>query len=345
MLIGGILWGLIGDRLGRKGVLFGSIACYSISNLANAFITSTTQYAVLRFVAGIGLAGELGAGTTLAVESLPPRLRGYGTTLIATVGVLGAVAAALVAGFVPWRYAYAIGGALGLALLLARIGVHESDLFTTMGNEHRSTRKALGLLLCPKRLWRILCCVLIGVPTWFAIGVLITFAPELSITMGIESGVQARQAVLYTYLGLTAGDVLSGLLSQALQSRKKVMVLFICLGAVASGAYLFLVETASQLYLCASLIGVCMGYWAVLVTSSAEQFGTNLRATVATSVPNFIRAAVIPLSFAVLYLKSDLGFSLRESAAIVGSACFGLAILGLSQIRETFGVSVDFIEE
>lgn len=345
MLLGGIAWGILGDRIGRCSVLFGSIACYSLANIANAFVPDVTSYAVVRFIAGVGLAGELGAGTTLAVELLPAAVRGYGTTLIATVGVVGAVLACLVAGLVDWRWSYGIGGGLGLLLLAARIGTHESTLLHQFDVAHRRIGQVARLLLRPARLLRVFACVSVGIPTWFAIGVLITFAPELSREI-YGGSASARYAVLWAYSGLVVGDLLSGVVSQILKSRKRALFLFMTAGCAASGGYLWLSGSEEALYRWAFCIGLSMGYWAVLVTSAAEQFGTNIRATVTTTVPNFVRGAVIPLTMSVEALRplfSSQG--LVWSASAVGIGCYLMAVGGLFVIRETFGVTLDFVEE
>lgn len=345
MLLGGIAWGILGDRIGRCSVLFGSIACYSLGNIANAFVPDVTSYAVVRFIAGVGLAGELGAGTTLAVELLPAAVRGYGTTLIATVGVVGAILASLVAGLVDWRWSYGIGGGLGLLLLAARIGTHESALLHQVDVAQRRIGRVARLMLKPVRLLRLLACVAVGVPIWFAIGVLITFAPELSREI-YGGSASARYAVLWAYSGLVLGDLVSGVVSQLLKSRKQALFLFMTAGCVASGGYLWVSDGEAALYRWAFCIGLSMGYWAVLVTSAAEQFGTNIRATVATTVPNFVRGAVIPLTMTVEALRPlFVGQGLVWSASTVGLGCYLAAVGGLLVLRETFGVPLDFLEE
>lgn len=345
MLVGGVAWGVLGDRIGRCAVLFGSIACYSLANIANAFVLDVTTYALVRFVAGVGLAGELGAGTTLAVELLPAAVRGYGTTLIATVGVAGAVFASLIAGLVDWRWSYGIGGVLGLLLLAARIGTHESMLLHQVDVAQRRVGRVVRLLFKPRRLVRLVACVLVGVPIWFAIGVLITFAPELSREM-YGGAASPRYAVLWAYSGFVLGDLLSGLVSQMLKSRKRALFLFMTAGCAASGGYLWLSNGDVALYRWAFCIGISMGYWAVLVTAAAEQFGTNIRATVATTVPNFIRGAVIPLTIVVGALRPMFpAQGLLLSTSVVGIGCYLGAVGGLMWLKETFGVSLDYVEE
>ena len=227
MLVGGIAWGVLGDRRGRLSVLFGSIVLYSIANIANAFVHDVSTYAALRFIAGVGLAGELGAGITLVSEILPKEIRGYGTTIVASVGVMGAVVAVLVGDAFDWRIAYIVGGVMGLALLVLRIGVFESGLFEGVKQTTVARGNFFALFAKPARTRRYLSAVLVGLPIWYVIGILITFAPELGAAVGVTPAPRAARAVLFAYLGLTAGDLASGLLSQWMRSRKRALGLFL----------------------------------------------------------------------------------------------------------------------
>lgn len=344
MLIGGILWGVLGDKVGRKSVLFGSILTYSLANLANAFVGSVEAYAVLRVLAGIGLAGELGAAVTLVSEVMTPEKRGYGTTAIAGVGVFGAVAAALISQLVSWQNAYLIGGGLGLALLALRVSTYDSSLFDAVkASTHR--RGDLRMLLAPpERLRRYLACIAIGVPIWFSIGILVAFAPEIAGSMGITGPVTAGQAVLYAYAGLGLGDIAAGLLSQWLGSRRKAVALFLVLDALALTVYSQLGGAAPQTFLLVVFgVGFANGYWAVFATTAAEQFGTNLRATVATTAPNFVRGSLVLIELAWSGLKGSMGRV--EAAAAVGAVCLVIAAVALSQLRESFGKGLDWVEE
>ncbi|MBL8061050.1 MAG: MFS transporter [Chthonomonas sp.] len=343
MLIGGLLWGVMGDRKGRIAVLFGSILLYSVANIANGLVQNYEMYAVWRFLAGVGLAGELGAGITLVAETVAKEKRGYSTTLVATVGVLGAVVAAFVAKSVDWRTAYFIGGGLGLGLLVLRITVYESGMFERVKtSEH--VRGSLKMLFADRsRLMRYLHCILCGLPIWFVVGIFVTLAPEFGEALGVTPKPNALNAVLYCYIGLSVGDLLSGLISQWIKSRKKAIMLFIFASLLMSIAYLNLrgVSEATFNWVCIGL-GIAIGYWAVFVTTAAEQFGTNLRATVATSVPNFIRGSVIIFTLAFAALKPSFGI-LNAGMVLTLVAC-GLGLFSTAMLRESFGQELDFVE-
>jgi len=349
LLLGGLIWGIMGDKRGRLSVLFGSILLYSLANIANGFVTSVEQYAVLRFVAGIGLAGELGAGITLVAEVLPTRLRGYGTTLVATVGLMGAVLANFVAKQYDWQVAYWIGGGLGLVLLMARVSIFESGIFLKI-KEKTVQRGNFFLLFSNKvRFKKFMGSIFIGLPIWFTIGILITFSPEFAKALHVSGTVVAGDAVMYSYIGLAIGDLSSGLISQWLESRKKVVKLFIFLTLASILLYLFTPgRSAEAFYGTCFLLGVGVGYWALFVTIAAEQFGTNLRSTVATSVPNFIRGTVILLVPAFQFLRQELGGddqAVIYGALIVGVGTIIIALIALRYIHETFGHDMNFIEK
>jgi MFS family permease len=350
MLLGGVAWGVIGDRIGRLHILFGSITIYSIATIANGFVESLSAYAWLRFIAGFGLAGELGAGITLVSELLPARLRGYGTMLVASVGVSGAVAANLVATRFDWRAAYYTGGALGLVLLVLRIGVHESRLFqrALAGRGEDRTAVARGNFLALFTSWdrfgRYARSILIGMPTWFVVGVLMTAAPELARAMGVTGPVTAGDAIMFCYLGLVVGDVASGVISQLWRSRRNVVLLFLSLCTAGVAAYFVLPRGGppAALYAVCFALGVGAGYWAIFVTIAAEQFGTNLRATVATTVPNFVRGMVPLISAAFLWARGEVG--LVGGALLVGAGCLAIAFAAAIPLEETFGKDLDWME-
>lgn len=346
MLIGGLAWGILGDRYGRIQVLFGSILLYSIATFLNGYIEDINQYAILRFIAGIGLAGELGGGITLVAELLPKNKRGLGTTIVATVGVSGVVAAGFIAKLFHWRTTYIIGGLMGLALLFLRIGVKESGIFNTVKTKDNVSKGSIKLLLSPfSRLIKYLSCISIAMPTWFLVGILMTFCTEIGKAKGIEEPLVAANAIMWTYVGLTAGDLACGLLSQYLQSRKRVVLYFLICESVLILSLLFIPLTkAWQFYALCTPLGFFVGYWVVFVTTAAEQFGTNLRATVATSVPNFVRATTIPMTSSFVALKG-LNFDVITSALIVGIVTIALAFIGLSKLSESFSTDLDFIEK
>lgn len=343
MLVGGVLWGVVGDRRGRRSVLFGSIFLYSSATLANGLIHSFAGYGLCRVLAGVGLAGELGAGVTLVAELLPKQTRGFGTMIVAAVGVIGVVTASFVAGLFAWRTAYVIGGCLGVFLLFLRIGVSESGLFAKV----RDTGIRRGNFFALFARWRTckkyLSVVLVALPIWFVIGIMVTFSPELGRDMGLDPAPQAGRAVLWYYLGLTVGDLTTGYLSQRFRNRKRVMAAFIAITALVGVAYFVLggISLAGYYGICFAL-GWASGYWAVFITMSAEQFGTNLRATVATTAPNFVRGAIVPVTLVFRALGPSLG--MRTAAALLGALSLVVAALALAQLDETYGKDLDFVE-
>ena len=343
MLLGGIAWGVLGDRRGRLSVLFGSIVMYSIANILNAFVNDVPTYAVLRLLAGIGLAGELGAGITLVSEIMPRETRGYATTLVAAVGICGAVVAVLVGDLFDWRVAYIVGGAMGLALLVLRIGVHESGMFQQVKGEPHARGRFLQLFATRDRAIRYLSIIVVGVPIWYVVGILITFSPELGRAMGMSPLPNAGTAVMCCYIGLAVGDLTSGWLSQWIGSRKRVLGWFIGLTALFVGIYFAPVpKPLPAFYALCLALGFGGGYWAVFVTVASEQFGTNLRATATTTVPNFVRGAVVPLTSLFQAMAPALG--LPGSGLLVGAATLLLAALALTLLEETWDRDLNFVE-
>lgn len=344
-LVGGILWGVLGDRRGRVFVLFGTILLYSVSNIANAFVTSIPAYAVARFFTGMGLAGEVGAGVTLLSELLPKDKRGYATTMMIGCGVLGPVAASVVADAMDWRSAYIAGGVLGLLLLTLRIAVSESGLFSAMDKQKKSSQgNFLMFFTNGKRLLRYLCCIGIGIPNWFVAGVLVAFTPEIGTALGTDVPLKVSQAVITYCVGLALGCFVSGLLSQILQSRKKVIGGFVC-GLVTLDCVLLTSHgiTSTTYYGLIGATAFFMGYWTVFMTTTAEAFGTNLRATATTSVANFVRGSLILDIMLAGYLKPSLGFLNGLIATAV--AGFVVAMLALWKLPETFNNDMDFVEK
>jgi putative MFS transporter len=344
MLLGGIAWGVLGDRKGRLSVLFGSIVVYSVANLLNAAVTSVPQYAALRFVAGIGLAGELGAGITLVSEIMPRESRGYATALVAAVGICGAIVAVVIGEVFDWRVAYTVGGIMGMALLLLRIGVHESGLFEQVKAEAHARGRFLQLFATRERARRYLAIILVGVPIWYVVGILVTFSPEFGRAMGMDPAPSAAKAVMFTYIGLAVGDFSSGWLSQVLRSRTRVLRWFLSLTAACVAVY-FLPwpRSVPAFYLLCLALGFSTGYWAVFVTVAAEQFGTNLRATATTTVPNFVRGAVVPLTSVFQALAPVIG--LTWSGLTVGVTTLVLGFAAVALLAETHGRDLDFLED
>lgn len=346
MLVGGILWGILGDKKGRVSVLYFSIALYSLANILNGFASGYPDYALFRFIAGIGLAGELGAGITLVSEVLPKEKRGIGTMLVASIGLSGALLAWVIDKTFDWRYCYFIGGGLGVLLLLVRISVSESGIFREVKSQaHISRGNFLALFTNWDRFIRFMRCIFIGTTTWFVIGVLVFFSPEFGKVKGL-TGILAGNAIATAYMGLIVGDLVSGLLSQYLRSRVKVMMIFLVLDAVAIAGYLALpFPTPGLFYLSHFILGFSVGFWVIFVTIGAEQFGTNLRSTVATSVPNFARGMQVPINESFKYLKSAaVTGSVITAGYIVGVVCLAIAFLAVWGLKETFHTDMDYVE-
>ena len=343
LLLGGILWGILGDKKGRLSVLFGSIIMYSLANIANGFVQDLNVYAALRFIAGIGLAGELGAGITLISESMSKEKRGYGTMLVATIGLMGAVAAYFVGAKFDWRIAFFIGGGMGMILLILRIGVFESGMFARIKDDTVKKGHFLMLFNNKLRFKKYINSILIAVPVWFVVGILIGVAPEFAKALGITEPINTGRGIMFTYVGISMGDFLSGTLSQIFKTRKKVVFLFITL--TYAGILFFLLSnglSASAFYMLCVFFGIATGYWVVFVTMASEQFGTNLRATVTTTAPNFVRGSLILVTLLFTYLKAHFG--IINSALMVGTLTVIIAYVALFQLDETFGKDLDYLE-
>jgi putative MFS transporter len=355
LLVGGILWGIIGDKYGRIKVLFGSILLYSIANFANAFATDVNTYAIIRLIAGIGLAGELGAGITLVSESMSKENRGYGTMIVAGVGLFGAVAAANIAKL-GWHTAYMIGGGLGILLLLLRVGTFESGMFQHVEKSGVSKGNMLMLFNNPKRFWKYLCCILIGMPLWYVVGILVTLSPEFGKALGATQPLSAGTGIMYTYIGIAIGDIFAGILAQVTKSRKLTMLVFLLISVISMVLYLSAngITPGKFTWLCL-FMGISVGYWATFVTIASEQFGTNIRSTVTTTVPNFVRGALIPITLLfnvfVAYFKAKQTAGTVPSTALIQAGYVMMALLtvialfALSQLKESFGKDLNYVEE
>lgn len=346
MLLGGVLWGVLGDKKGRLSVLFGSILLYSLANIANGFVQTVPQYAWLRLIAGIGLAGELGAGITLVSESLPAEKRGYGTMIVASVGVSGAMVAYLVGNKFGWRNAYFIGGGLGLGLLALRAGVFESGMFESTKQTDVVRGNFLSIFTNGTRFYKYLRCLLVGVPFWFLVGILITLAPEFGKQFGLTGPVTGGLSIFWCYFGITLGDFTSGAVSQLMRSRTRALRIFILATASMVGVYLFALQGASPntFYTVCFLIGYASGFWALFVTVAAEQFGTNLRSTVATTIPNFARGATVIIVPLFQYFKSQPALGMVGGAAIIGAVTLGMAFFSASTLPETYAKDLNYVE-
>ena len=351
LLLGGVLWGVFGDKKGRLSVLFGSILVYSLANIACGFLPqmqfmdTAALYSILRFIAGIGLAGELGAGITLVSESLPKELRAIGTSIVAGFGLLGAVVAKLTVGFSgDWTTTYFIGGGLGLCLLLLRVGVVESGIFKEVEKNNDIKRGSfLSFFTNWDRFKRYMKCIAIGLPTWFCIGIFAFFGNQFAEPLGIKGGLDPGLCIMWAYVGISAGDFASGFISHWLHSRKKAifwMLVFTMIGVVllVSGS----VSTPNGYYFFMGWLGLGTGYWAMFVTLGAEQFGTNIRSTAATTIPNMVRGSLPLMVILYDYFKPNTG--IINSAIIVGIIAFGLAIYSTLTISETHNTDMDFVE-
>lgn len=346
LLLGGLLWGVLGDKYGRKSVLFGSILLYSLANLANGFVQDVNTYALLRFIGGIGLAGELGAGVTLASELLPKAWRGLGTSFISMVGVMGATLAVAVAEVFDWRTAYIVGGVLGLLLLVMRVNVRESGMYKALlAKSHDVARgNVFVFFIRPDFLKRLFAVIFVGAPLWAVIALFITLTPEFATDFGMTTLPTAGRAVLFSYIGISVGGMLSGLLSQRLQSRKKAVAVSLASLAVIMMVYVFMPygDATWLYYAVCGVMGLACGYWAMFIQIGAEQFGTNIRATAATSIPNFVRAATIPVTLSFAALKPFLGVTL--AGVIVVGVMIALAFAALATLKETFHTDLDYVE-
>ncbi len=343
LLVGGVFWGILGDKKGRLSVLFGSIFLYSIGNIANGFIHSVEAYRFLRFLTGVGLAGELGAGITLIAEILDQRARGWATMVIASVGVLGVVAASLVGQAFTWQVSFFIGGGMGLLLLLLRLGVLESGLYQALEKKKVPRGAFLSIFSSGEKIRKYFGCVLVALPVWYVVGVLMTFCPEIGKAMGMVEVPNAGQAILFAYIGLTTGDVTSGTLSQLFRNRKKVIAVF--LGLTSLFTFIFCLWGGTSLpvfYGICTCLGFSVGYWAVFVVATSEQFGTNIRSTVTTTAPNFVRGSAVLLTLAFKKLTPWLGAV--PAAAWVGVFTLVFSFLALQAIEETYGKNLDYIE-
>ena len=344
LLLGGLVWGIFGDKKGRLSVLFGSILMYSLANIANGFVQDIHTYALLRFIAGVGLAGELGAGITLISETMTKEKRGYGTMIVSTVGILGAVAAYYVADFFNWRTAFFVGGGMGLFLLVLRIGVFESSMFSKINHQQVKKGNLLMLLRDGGKFKKYIYSILIAVPVWFVVGILVGVAPEFGKALGMRDTVDTGKGIMFAYIGISAGDFLSGTLSQIFKTRKKIVYAFLTLTYL--GILYFLTSngmTASAFYVMCVCLGIATGYWVVFVTMACDQFGTNLRATVTTTAPNFVRGSLILVTMLFTFLSPQIG--IVTSALVVGTLTVFVAFYALWHLDETYGKDLDYLEE
>lgn len=348
MLLGGIIWGIMGDKKGRLSVLFGSIILYSIANFLTGFVQDVQQYSWARFFAGIGLAGELGAGITLVSELLPKAKRGIGTSMVAGIGLFGAVAAYFtfkISG--DWRLCYKIGGALGVMLLFLRISVTESGMFKHVQQKAGVIRgDFLMFFQDSKRFRKYILAILIGLPTWFVIGVLVNLSNQFANEFYDGNKIESGRAIMYAYAAIAVGDILIGFISQYFKSRKKALYLFYFF-AIISGIYFFSgnIKNDAAMYTACAALGFSTGFWAIFVTMGAEQFGTNLRATAATTIPNMVRGSLplINLMFVNWFQKAN-GWDLVKSAIYTGVIVMVITLIAAYFTEETFHKDLNYVE-
>jgi MFS family permease len=348
LLIGGIVWGTIGDKKGRLSVLFGSILLYSVANFITGYVQTVDQYAYARFVAGIGLAGELGAGITLVSELLPKNKRGVGTSLVAGIGLFGAVFAYFTYKFTnDWRLCYKIGGGLGIILLLLRISVAESGMFKQIKETNVSRGNFLMFFNNRLRFKKYMLAILIGLPTWYVIGVLVNLSNRFAKDFYGETSIESGRAIMYAYAAIAIGDILVGLVSQYFKSRKKALFLFYGLTIIAMALFFSAFNNSdARMYAICAFLGFSTGFWAIFVTMGAEQFGTNLRATAATTIPNMVRGALplINLLFLDVFQKK-MGWSLTQSGVVTGVLVIAVTLVAAYFTEETFHKDLNYIEE
>jgi len=351
MLLGGIVWGILGDKKGRLATLFGTILVYSLANIANGFVDhSLGMYAALRFIAGFGLAGELGIGITLVSEVMSKENRAYATSLVSGVGICGAVLAYLVSQW-GWKQAYWTGGVLGLCLLGLRIYVNESGMFAKIKESSVKRGHFFSLFSSFQQFFKYLRCILIGIPVWFVIGILILYSKEFGEALGVQGVISPGKAIMFHYTGAAMGSILTGWLSQVLRSRRRAITLAVL--AVAICSYWFCNAfgvSMSTFYIIMFLLGIAQGYWAMFITVASEQFGTNIRSTVTTTVPNFVRGAVILMTLSWQGMSTQSwcnthdGNGILNSAMIIGAIIIVLALLSIWQMEETHAKDLDYTE-
>ncbi len=344
LLVGGIIWGVMGDKKGRLSVLFGSIILYSIANIVNGFVQTPNQYAITRFFAGIGLAGELGAGITLVSELVSKEKRGLSTSLVAGIGLTGAVAAYFVSLNFNWRICYFIGGGLGFCLLLLRISVFESGMFSKLKKQQVQRGNFFMFFTNKLRFKKYMLAILIGLPTWYVIGILVAFSNDFGLAFGFSEEVLPKKSTMFAYVAIAIADVVVGLVSQWLGSRKKALFIFYILTIISIIFYFTMQSgTAAGMYVICAALGFSTGFWAIFVTMAAEQFGTNLRATAATTVPNMVRGALPLMLFLFNGLQSLTGDYIT-AGWITGAVVMAISLVAAWFTEETFGKDLNYVE-
>ena len=344
LLVGGIIWGVMGDKKGRLSVLFGSIVLYSIANIINGFVQTPNQYALTRFFAGIGLAGELGAGITLVSELVSKEKRGVSTSLVAGIGLTGAVVAYFISQNFNWRICYFIGGGLGFCLLLLRISVFESGMFTKLKELDVQRGNFFMFFTYKIRFKKYLLAILIGLPTWYVIGILVAFSNDFGKAFGFSEEVLPKKSTMFAYAAIAIADIMVGLISHWLKSRKKVLFIFYGLTVISIGFYFTQQNgTAASMYMICAAMGFSVGFWAIFVTMAAEQFGTNLRSTATTTVPNMVRGA-LPLMFLLFKTLQSVTGNFITAGWLTGLVVMVISFTAAWFTEETFGKDLNYVE-
>ena len=349
MLVGGIFWGILGDKKGRLSVLFGSILTYSIANTLNSYVQTIPQYEILRFIAGFGLAGELGAGVTLVNESLSKERRGIATAIVAGFGVFGAVfGCVIVLWLKDWRLCYLIGGIMGFALLILRISIYESGMYQNVKSKTNKLGNFSILFTDRKRFIKYISIIALAIPIWYVVQLYAKYAPELADAIGLQYPDKKQVAVyviLAIYSGLTIGDVSCGIVSNYLKSRKKALLIYICLLIVCIILFWTLGSiNMTMFYVWIFILGLTIGYWAMFMSVATESFGINIRSTVSNTAPNFVRGSVIAINMLYITFKNNFHFSTQMANILVGIICISISILAWSQLEETYGKDLDYVE-
>jgi MFS family permease len=347
LLIGGIIWGVIGDKQGRLKVLFGSILLYSVANILTAYVQTVDQYAYCRFIGGIGLAGELGAGITLVSEMLPKNKRGIGTSMVAGIGLFGAVFAYFTFKYTQdWRLCYKIGGGLGFFLLVLRVRVAESFMFESAKLANINKGNFLMFFTSYKRFSKYIKAILIGLPTWFVIGVMVNYSNKFATGLYGENLIDSGRSVMFAYVGIAVGDLLIGWVSQYFKSRKKALLLFYSISILGMALFFSTFNSNdTRMYAICAFLGFSTGYWAIFNQMAAEQFGTNLRATAATTIPNMVRGALPLINFLFLdILQKSMGWTIVQSGIVTGIIVMGITLVAFVFTEETYHKDLDYLE-
>ena len=343
LLAGGIIWGIMGDKKGRLSVLFGSIILYSIANIVNGFVQTPNQYALVRFCAGVGLAGELGAGITLVSELTSKEKRGLSTSIVAGLGLFGAVLAYFISQEFHWRTCYFIGGGLGFSLLLLRLSVHESGMYKSLEVKPVSRGNFLMFFQKRSRFKKYMLAILIGLPTWYVIGILVAFSNNFAEALHIDGAVLPKKATMFAYVAIAFADIFIGLVSHWLKSRKKALYIFYVITLLSIAAYFMQAGgTAARMYWICAAMGFGTGFWAIFVTMAAEQFGTNLRATAATTVPNMVRGS-LPLML-LLFNALQPSFTILQAGMITGGIVMLISCIAAFFTEETYAKDLNYLE-